>query len=281
MPYKPGTSYYVTDKDVETAFAQCKACVFVTENGRYKEVLDGTYLNVSDDDTVNAYCATLSDTFRNYLKQNYHVVDWDEYTHILTVTTGMLRWITVIAHVCEYIDRTRKMGEARKMLAFAAERLTQFDAGSDFAQRFIDEFAIQCDGRREEVVRMYGVAILVALIGHEMGHACLGHLYQEQNSLSRNNERCADMFASSVAQSIGNGYAGAVGAVVLDISFIWMQGKNSKYLTDKVKKKVRSTFMSHPVSIDRVKLFLDSFNTVLETSPITGKMLLKLAKQGK
>jgi hypothetical protein len=84
------------------------------------------------------------------------------------------------------------------------------------------------------------------------------------------------MFASSVAQSIGNGYAGAIGAVVLDVSFMWLAGKHSAYVTNGSAKD--NKFMSHPVSIDRVKAFVESFNTVLVTSPVTAKMLMKLTK---
>lgn len=281
MPNKSGTSYFVTDKDCETAFAQCKACEFIADNKQYKAVVDATFLRVSDDDNVNAYCAHLSDAVREYLLQEYPGPDWDSYCHILNVTSGMCRWITMVAHVCEYIDRTRKMGEARKMLIWAADRLTNFEAGSDFVQRFLDEFSIHCDGRREEVVRMYAIAILVGLMGHELGHACLGHMgTPEQKSLSRNNERCADLFASSVAQSIGNGYAGAIGAVVLDVSFVWMQGKYSPYVDDSTRKKP-NLFKMHPVSTERVRSFIDSFNTMLVTSPITAKMLLKLTEKGK
>lgn len=282
MSYKPGTSYIVTDKDCETAFAQCRACNFVQDNKKYRDVVDGTYLTIRDDDDINAYCGGITDAFRNYLKRYWGQVDWDEYTHILTVTTGMLRWVTMVAHVCEYIDRKGKIGEARKMLAWSADRLTEFKAGSDFVQRFLNEFSIHCDGRREEVVRMYGVAILVALMGHELGHACLGHVMvdadaEDQNSISRNNERSADLFASSVAQSIGNGYTGAVGAVVLDASFVWMTGKYaSRPSTNK-----NNRFTTHPVSIDRVKMFIDSFNVLLEHSPVTAKQLMKLVNKGK
>lgn len=279
MPYQSGTSYYVTDKDCETAFAQCKSCGFIADNRNYSSVVAGTYLTIRDTDAINASCARIGDAVRNHLQAYYPVVDWNQYTHILFIYTGMLRWVNMVAHVCEYIDRTRKIGEAKKMLAWAADRLTSFEAGSDFVQRFLDEFHIQCDGHREEVVRMYAIAILVGLIGHELGHACLGHYGQDdQNSISRNNERCADMFASSVAQSIGNGYAGAIGAVVLDVSFAWLSGKHSAYVTNGSAKQ--NKFLSHPVSVDRVKAFIDSFNTMLVTSPVTAKMLTKLMKAG-
>lgn len=279
MSHKSGTSYYVTDKDCETAFAQCKSCEFIADNKNYRSIVESTYLTVRDTDDINASCGRLTDDVRNYLNQYYPVVDWNQYTHILSIYTGMLRWVNMLAHVCEYIDRTHKMGEAKKMLVWASARLTSFEAGSDFAQRFIDEFSIQCDGHREEVVRMYAIAILVGLIGHELGHACLGHIgTPEQNSVSRNNERCADMFASSVAQSIGNGYAGAIGAVVLDVSFVWLSGKHSEYVTNGSARK--NKFMSHPVSVDRVKAFIESFNTMLVTSPVTAKMLMKLMKAG-
>lgn len=279
MSYKPRTSYYVTDKDCEAAFAQCKSCCYVRENKHYRSIVEGTYLTVHETDDINATCGRLTDTVRNSLMRTCPQVDWNEYTHVVTIYVGMLRWVNVVAHVCEYIDRTRKIGEAKKMLAWAAGRLTQYEAGSDFVQRFLDEFSIQCDGHREEVVRMYAIAVLVGIIGHELGHACLGHVYQaDQNSLSRNNERSADLFASSIAQSIGSGYAGAIGAVVAHVSFVWLAGKHSMYKNDGNSRK--NKFMSHPVSVDRVQAFVDSFNTMLVTSPVTAKMLMKLTDAG-
>lgn len=279
MSHESGTSYYVTDKDCETAFAQCKSCEFIADNRNYRSIVGSTYMVIRDTDAINASCGKLTDAVRNYLDQVSPSVGWHQYTHVLSIYTGMLRWVNMLAHVCEYMDRTHRVGEAKKMLAWAAGRLTSFEAGSDFVQRFLDEFSIQCDGHREEVVRMYAIAILVGLIGHELGHACLGHFgTPDQNSISRNNERCADMFASSVAQSIGNGYAGAVGAVVLDVSFVWLAGRYSEYVANGSARK--NKFLSHPVSVDRVKAFIESFNTMLVTSPITAKMLMKLMKAG-
>lgn len=278
MSYKPGTTYRVTATDCQTAFEQCKSCSFVSSNERYKDCADRVYLDIEgDDDLVNAFAAQISDQARPYLQKAFSDVNWNAYDHLLIITGGMLRWITVMAAICEYMDRTRKIGEAKKMLIWAADRLTRSCAGTDFVERFADQFGLQCDGRREEVCRIYAIAMLVGIFGHELGHMCLGHCGQtaqhEQNSVSRNNERTADMFASSIAQSLANGFAGAVGAVFVDISFLWMDGKRNKLYGGK-----QSEFATHPMSRERVEMFIDSFNTVLETSPISAKMLRKLMK---
>ena len=278
MSYKPGTTYRVTDTDCQTAFEQCKGCSFISSNERYKDCANRVYLDIEeDDDLVNAFAAQISDQARPYLQKAFSDVNWNAYDHLLIITGGMLRWITVMAAICEYMDRTRKIGEAKKMLIWAADRLTRSCAGTDFVERFADQFGLQCDGRREEVCRIYAIAMLVGIFGHELGHMCLGHCGQtaqhEQNSVSRNNERTADMFASSIAQSLANGFAGAVGAVFVDISFLWMDGKRNKLYGGK-----QSEFATHPMSRERVEMFIDSFNTVLETSPISAKMLRKLMK---
>ena len=278
MPYKPGTTYYVTEADCRTAFDQCKGCNYVSSNERYKDCADRVYLDIEwDDDHVNAGAARIDDQVRPYLQKEMPEVNWNAYDHIMLVYAGMLRWVTVMAAICEYMDRTKKIGEAKKMLIWAAERLTRGCATGDFVARFADEFGLQCDGRREEVCRIYAIAMLVGIFGHELGHMCLGHCgnysQHEQNSLSRNNERSADMFASSIAQSLANGFAGAVGAVFVDISFLWMDGKRNKLYGGK-----QSEFATHPMSRERVEMFIDSFNTVLETSPISAKMLRKLMK---
>lgn len=277
MPNKYGKAYNVTASDVRNAFDQIGATTFIKGNRNYKEVYDGTYLAVDDDDLVNAFCATLNDEFRKHLAKYIPGVNWGKYGHVLIINEGILRWISVVATVCEYIDRTRKLGEAKRMLSWAANRLTRYRAGSDFVNRFADEFSVECDGRREEVTRIYAMAILVALIGHELGHASLNHDDCDMNSISRNDERQADLFASSIAQSLGNGYAGAVGGAILMLSFKWMGGRFSRYVS-KEELKDPSKYRTHPVDIDRVRAFIESFNTVLDLAPINTKMLLKLAR---
>lgn len=279
MPNKYGKAYTVDASDVRNAFAQIGATEFVKGNPSYREVYDGVYLHVeAGDDLVNAFCCTLNDTFRKYLAEEAPGVNWGRYGHLLLVTAGMLRWVSVVAAVCEYVDRTRKLGEAKRMLSWAAARLTRHSAGSDFVKRFADEFSLECDGRREEVARMYAMSILVALLGHELGHASLHHDSCGMNSISRNDERQADLFASSVAQSMGNGYAGAVGGAVLMLSFLWMGGRYSRYVS---REDLRNPdkYSTHPVDIERIRSFIESFNTVLDLAPINTKMLMKLARK--
>ena len=283
MPYQSGSSFYLTDEDCETAFSQCKSCRFVTENNHYKEVVDGCFLRVADTDVINAYCATISDPVRSYLRRNMPSENWNKYGHLLTITTGMMRWLTVVGHVCEYMERTHKIGEAKKMLEWASKRLTSFEAGSDFVQRFLDEFKIKCDGRRDEVVRIYSIACVASVLAHELGHASLGHMHYHHTtptSIVRNDEREADLFASSVMHSIGNGYVGAIAAVAVEVSFAWMTGSSSLYVPKKDLKKPNH-YATHPVSFERVRNFIESFNAVLTTSPITDKMLIKLMEKGK
>jgi hypothetical protein len=99
-------------------------------------------------------------------------------------------------------------------------------------------------------------------------------------SIVRNDEREADLFASSVMHSIGNGYVGAIAAVAVEVSFAWMTGSSSLYVPKKDLKKPNH-YASHPVSFERVRNFIESFNAVLKTSPITDKMLIKLMEKGK
>ena len=282
MPNKYGKTYFVTEQDCRNAFAQISACAFVKDNPTYREVFECTYLHVSPEENVNASCGHLNDEAREYLAKVIPGIRWDKYTNILWIQAGILRWVTMTATVCEYLDRTKKIATAYKMMMWATKRLTRFCAGSDFVARFTDEFKVECDGRREEIVRIYASAILVGLLGHEMGRACLGHTGYRfgVNSCSRNNERCADMFASSVTQSIGSGYVGAIGTVMLMVSLMWIASRFSDYMTNKdLKAHKREIYAEHPPTIDRVECMIDSFNAVLNTSPITAKMLLKLARK--
>ena len=68
---------------------------------------------------------------------------------------------------------------------------------------------------------MYAKTILMGVMAHECGHICLGHLpYRGQDmhcSISRNDERQADSWASAVLQSCCLGAQGAVAAVMMII----------------------------------------------------------------
>ena len=279
MPDKCGETYHVDAGDARNIFDQVGSTEFIKRNPAYRETYDGLYFYVSDSDVINAFSMRLSDDVREMLSRDLPGVNWGRYVGLICIHAGMLRWITVVATVCEYIDRTHRIGEAKRMLRWAAGRLTRFSAGSDFVKRFVDEFGVECDGQREEIVRMYGMALLAALYGHEIGHSCLNHNSLGLNSMSRNNECQADLFASSVIQSMGMGYAGAIGAVMLMLSFIWEGGRFSSYMT-KEELKNPSKYETHPESIERVVKLIESFNTILDRAPINTKQLLKLAKKG-
>ena len=279
MPDKYGATYNLDAFDARNMFDQIGATEFMKTNPAYMETYKGLYFYVSPSDTVNAYAMQLNDEVREILANDIPGVNWGKYTGLICIHTGILRWLTVVANVCEYIDRTHKLGEAKRMLKWASDRLTRFSAGSDFVKRFVDEFGVECNGQNEEIVRMYGMGLLVALYGHEIGHRCLHHNSMGLHSRSRNNECQADLFASSVIQSMGMGYAGAIGAVMLMLSLLWMGGRFSSYMT-KEELKNPDKYSTHPESIDRVCKFIESFNTILDRAPINTKQLMKFARKG-
>ena len=85
-------------------------------------------------------------------------------------------------------------------------------------------------------------------------------------SISRNDERQADTFASSVIQSSCTGTVGAIGAIVSQIGFMWVHR-----IPD---AKLR--FSSHPMNIERLSQYIEDFNAILTVSHIKKKQLLGL-----
>lgn len=273
MPNKPAKAYHLTGYDVDDALSACIRTKHVIENPAYAGPADAIFpFTIGSDFMLNAFSCVIDDRERESLKQNNPSVDWDRYKFGIVVFDGILIWMSLLGYVTDCLVRTEDIGRARKMLRWMGENLTDDgDVPSDMAERFMKKFWTDCGGDTVERTRTYSMSILYSLMGHEMGHICLGHVmsmtYCDTNSLSRNDERAADLFAASIAQSMNSGYIGAICTTILDISFTWAK-KNARIVR----------YGSHPDPTERVRNFTESFAAVLDSSRIDSKALLKLCR---
>lgn len=270
MQNKPGKTYYVTAEDFDDAVYDCTHTKYVRDNDRYSDAAKGVHTFMeSNDDTVNACAFRLDDMTKTWLKMVEPSVDWDGYQYGMLMYGGILRWLTVIGHVSEYFARTANVSGARKMLKWMGDNAIDGECGSDFVKRFLHEFKNDTEGVRVEQTRVYALAALRSVVAHELGHVCLGHCnnISDQRSLRRNDEREADLFASSIAQSMANGLPSVIGTTMVEISFTWLSRSNKPNM-----------FGDHPNSLERVRNFIESFNAMLIGHKVTAEALTKLCR---
>lgn len=177
----------MNSKMIDYLFELIRLCPFVKSNPSYMESAENTTARYDDDTDVNAYAYT------EYGKN--HVV--------------MLAGICNVSLVGGYALATRDPRIIKDAMV-AASRRCHANKG-----KFTYMDAIKCVNDSiphvSEKTRLDGESFaygcLVSVMAHELGHICLHHTVQPRSddghtdAISRNNERCADLFASSVVET--------------------------------------------------------------------------------
>ena len=268
-----GTAYHLSEADVESAFnAICSAEIVRLRREHLARLTMETRVEIRDGLSVNAFASKLSadeikqqipkepEKAKGFIPQKYRVA----------ILQGMLDWISALAVVVAILDRTGSARKARGMLKWMRNAATQGCVGSDLLLRMWDKFHLDEDSVQEEVARMYAKTILMAVMAHECGHICLGHLYSEGRdmhcSINRNDERQADSWASAVMQSCCLGAQGAVAAVMMVIGLTWAHKISEEELR----------FSTHPMHMERLEHMIQTFDAMFTVSHITKKQLLEL-----
>lgn len=268
-----GTAYHLSETDVSSAFnAICSSELVQLRTEHCARLTLETRVEIRDGLSVNAFAARLDDDeikeqipkdpekAKGFIPQKYRVA----------ILQGMLDWISALAVVIAILDRTGSTRKARAMLKWMRSAATVGCVGSDLLLRMWNKFRLEDDSVQEEVARMYAKTILMVVMAHECGHICLGHLpYHGQDmhcSISRNDERQADSWASAVLQSCCLGAQGAVAAVMTIIGLAWAHKISEEELR----------FSTHPMQMERLEHMIQTFDAMFTVSHITKKQLLEL-----
>lgn len=268
-----GTAYHLSEQDIASAFnAICNSDLVQVRRDHLARLAMETRVELRDSLSVNAFAARMCEEeikeqipadpekAKNFIPQKYRVV----------VFQGMLDWISALAVVIAILDRTGSTRKARVMLKWMRKSAIMGCVGTDFLLRLWDKFHLDEDSVQEEVSRMYAKTILMSVVAHECGHVCLGHApYEGQDmnlSISRNDERQADSWASAVLQSCCLGAQGAVASVMNIIGLMWAHEISEKELR----------FSSHPMHMERLDGVLQTFDALFTVSHISKKQLLEL-----
>lgn len=273
MPNWSGKAYYLDSKDVDNAFLTICTSGFVSGRPEYAgRLMLETELSMSDSTEINAYASRFSDDeIKAQIPENQEAAkNFIPKRFEITVTEGILQWMSAMAVVAATLDRTKSSRKARNMLKWMYKASTYGHVGSDFMLRLWDKFNLATDSVMVEICGMYAKTMLTAIIAHECGHICLGHCpYAGQDvnySLDRNDERQADTFMSSVMQSTCAGAQGAIGAIMAFIGLRWASND----------RKDKESYYTHPASHERLNMLFNDFAAPLTVSHITRNQLRDL-----
>lgn len=231
------------DVNIKYLFDMVRMSPFVKANPSYAKSAANTVAKYSKKETVNAYASSNTPDDHNIV---------------------MYAGICNVSIVGGYALATKKP-EMIKNAMVMASRICQ-SSGGDFS--YFD--AVKCLNEtitdKSERVRLDGESFaygcLISVMAHELGHICLHHTIHPHgndshtHAISRNNERCADLFAASVVETTP--FAGYMipADLMANVYLAWLSDDRSKATT-------------HPYANERAEYIYNSHIELLAEYGIT------------
>lgn len=183
------------------------------------------------------------------------------------VMGGLVHWMTAAAVVATELVNGTSVGRCRKMLSWMCRYRETVNAS--FVSRMCRKFGISTEGYFTQKLDSMLTLMFSAIVAHELGHLCLGHVERMDGGVDmfgadRNDERQADLFAASVLQSFGSGRNGAVAAVMTFASLSYSRGD------------IYDGEFTHPGDRERIQNMLNAFAADLDGGKPSAEDLRKL-----
>ena len=185
-----------SEAEMTQLFEYVRSAANVKENLQYAEVMKGVrFFYLADDDTVNAYAS-----IKRLDKES------EELQRVIVLLGGAVRFskvasLAVAAHLCG-----DKQAPVRLVQALGGYDFGKFDL--DSVARLVNAAGLGSALKDESVqskAKSVAAGMILGILAHEAGHHALGHTlntFDKVNlDISRNQEREADSFASSVIAS--------------------------------------------------------------------------------
>ena len=251
----------MTENQIKILYEIVKDSPFISGNSNYKKKANSTYITYKNDDTVNAY-ATLDD------KENPYIA----------VYAGLVNVFEVFGYALasgEHELIRSMMGAVNRIVNGSPAEVTTKTHKDKYGKfnffdrcKCIDLYSRKpSDAVRREAESITAGAIL-AVISHELGHHSLGHVTEQHPhghrfAVSRNNERCADLFASSVCDSTMFARYCIPGTVMMTVCLAWLHDGVDEATT-------------HPYSEERLDYMFNSHEKELRDYGITREVVNEL-----
>jgi len=190
----------------------------VTSNAKYAEVPKKLHFDVkTTDSTINAYA---------------QIADGDVPT--ITLLGGAIRFANLVS--AAYIGASAAKGRnggvnhlpeiTAALGKWCLETHAKFSpsATCEFAKRY-NLHLVMSDPSLARKARSFSAGLLIGILAHELGHLALGHCHGVRMNLeiSRNQEREADSFASSVISSSPFGDYLVFGTILWEAVWVWVE----------------------------------------------------------
>lgn len=233
MDYAP--LWQTSQAELEQLMLYVSSSPHVVSNAQYAKVAKSIVFDVADNDpAVNAYATVENNKFT------------------VRLLGGAIRYSKIVAAAyvgCENL-KNRSMGNGRelaKVIEALGDWLQSVDYEIDDKKlcAFTDSYGLNwvvADDSLSRRMRSLSAALLIGILAHEVGHLALGHLYGRSVNLeiSRNQEREADSFASSVISSSPFGDQLVLGTILWELVWVWQEKQGGMVAT------------THPLSSERL-----------------------------
>ncbi|MBR0055698.1 MAG: hypothetical protein IJP66_00055 [Kiritimatiellae bacterium] len=188
----------------------------VVGNALYAQIAPRLSFKVDSDPTVNAY-ATIS-----------------AQTPEIHMYAGAIRYANIVsaAYVSSALSDAAASALPGLISAFARFMAdNRFQITPEAACAFAAAHGlnqIMGDPALSRRATSFAAGLIVGILAHEYGHLALGHLYGRSATLeiSRNQEREADSFASSVISSSPFGDYMVMGSILWELAWVWQEKSN-------------------------------------------------------
>jgi hypothetical protein len=226
-----------TEAEMVQLFEYVRNSSHVKENLLYANTMkDCRFFYMADDDTVNAYAG-----LRKLNKGS------DEISRVVCFLGGAARFARVAALAVAAEQCGDKGAGARFVNALTAKDCGRMDAAA--ALRVVNAAGLAGavrDGRTLARAKSVSAGLMLGIMAHECGHQSLGHVLKTGDSvnleISRNQEREADLFASSVIAS------SPFGEYILAGTLFWHYAL--------AQQQEGSAATTHPLSKERFENFV-------------------------
>ena len=228
LPSSSPAQWDMTDAEVLQLLTYVSAAPHVTTNSQYSSIVPNLALKiVRDDPTINAFATRLGEA---------DTPD-DRKTPAIFIFSGAIRYANLIsaAYVASQYAQS-KAPERFSPLPEIVEALGRIirAEGTKLTDEkvcaFADSYNLHCivyDQVLSRKAKTLAAGLMVGIIAHEFGHLALGHLHGVSRTLeiSRNQEREADSFASSVISSSPFGDHMVLGSILWELVWVWLENQ--------------------------------------------------------
>jgi hypothetical protein len=228
-------------QEIELLFSMAKGASYVANNPDYKDKADNTKIAYDPSGTVNAYASSHQHRNEHYIQMFGGLC----HAGLLCSLALVDRNPAELIKVCNFIGE-RAVIEGEFHLSDVSDGITALNL--DTSERNLRE------------AKGFAAGFTLGVVAHELGHICLSHTRRGEvdDSISRDDERHADLFACSVAGTTIFSQYIVVGLLFGEIVLTWV-----------TKDYSNGPATTHPHSRERVMNMLTSHEETLADYGIT------------